>query len=300
MPIFHVKPHLAEAVWVEAAVAAIDFKNITLPKNTTKPMKSPFFINRKVRLVSSKLGSLILLFQKTPVVQWILPEARVVGSAGVGELVKWSVATVAGLGVFDSVAGATTLTQLTPSPGSQSVSATSGVQLSFTVQLTGTSYTQDIQRWTTTGTMPPGLAGAQNPVDRTIYTISGVPTQTGSFPIRIFAVGDTISENSYSSTFTVNVSPGVVPPPTITKQPRSVIIAKGARANLKVVAAGSNLSYQWYIGRSGSTTQPIPGATTAKFKTPPLTSMTKYWVKIIGPTGSVNSKTAVVRMRFLK
>jgi Ig-like domain CHU_C associated len=260
-------------------------------------MKSSFHINRKVRLVLSKLGSLVLLLQKTPVVQWILPEARIAGSAGVGELVKWSVATVAGLGVFDSVAGATTLTQLTPSPGSQSVSATSGVQLSFTVQLTGTSYTRDIRNWTTTGTMPPGLTGAQNPVEPTIYTISGVPTQTGSFSIRIFAVGETISENSYSSTFTVNVSPGVTPPPTITKQPVSKTIAKGGRATLKVVATGSNLTYQWYIGTSGKKTKRIRGATAPTFKTPPLTSTTKYWVEIKSSTVTVNSKTATVRLR---
>ena len=147
-------------------------------------MKIPLSISPKVRIVLSKLGSLILLLQKSPIIQMILPEARVAGVAGVGEIAKWSVAVVAGLGVFDSVAGATTLTQLAPSPGSLSVPATSGQSLSFTVQLTGTPYTRDIKYWTTSGTMPSGLTGAKNPVDPTFYTISGIPNQTGSFPIR--------------------------------------------------------------------------------------------------------------------
>jgi hypothetical protein len=288
------KPHLAEVEWVEEAVDATDFQTAHNYTTLPNPMNAPFPINHKVRLVLSKIGSLILLFQKTPVVQWILPEARVAGTAGVGELVKWSVATVAGLGVFDSVAGATTLTQLTPSPGSLSVSATSGVRLSFTVQLTGTSYTRDINSWTTTGTMPPGLSGAENPVDPTLYTISGVPTQTGNFSISIYAVGSS-REDSYSRPFTINVSPGAVTSPVITKQPRSAIIAKGARATLKVVATGADLTYQWYIGPSGKTTKPIRGAKAAKFKTPPLTSTTKYWVKIKNSTGSVNSKTVTIR-----
>lgn len=256
---------------------------------------SPLFRNAK--LVTSKLGSLVLLLQKSPLVQWIVPEARMAGTAGVCELTKWSVATVAGLGLFDSVTGATTLTQLSPSPGSTSVSATSGTSVSFTVQLTGTPYIKEINRWTTLGTMPAGLTGAQNPIDPTLFTISGIPTQTGTFPISIFAIGATIAENSYSSSFTIRVDPAVVPTPTIAKQPRSVTIARGGRATLKVVATGSNLTYQWYQGVSGNKAKRVRGARSATFTTPPLKANTSYWVEVRSPAGGVNSKTATVRLR---
>ena len=87
-------------------------------------MNSPFRIPTKVRIAFSKLGSLLLLFQKTPLVQMLLPEARVLGTSGVGEVVNWSVAAIAGLGAFDTVAGATVIAQVSPSPNSTTVPAT--------------------------------------------------------------------------------------------------------------------------------------------------------------------------------
>lgn len=255
-------------------------------------MTIPFHIHPKVRIALARVGSLILMFQKAPLVRLILPEARIAGFTGANELVKWSVATVAGLGVFDSVAGATTLTQLAPSPGSLTVPATAGNKLSFTVQLTGTPYANTIDYWTTTGTLPSGLTGLENPTDSTIYTISGTPTQTGSFPITIRIVGH--SRDSYSKSFTINVSPATVAPPTITGQPSSVTIPSGTRATLNVTATGTNLTYQWFKGKTGATTYPIKGAIYPKYRTPSLTSSKKYWVRVKNSAGKVNSKTATV------
>ena len=118
-------------------------------------MNFPFRINRKVRLVFSKLGSLLLLFQRTPIVQIILPEARVMSTTGVGELVKWTVATVAGLGVYDTVAGATTMTQIAPLPVVTPIAATTGTSMSFTVQVTGAPGSP--KSWQITGTLPTGI-----------------------------------------------------------------------------------------------------------------------------------------------
>ncbi len=249
-------------------------------------------ISPKVRLVLSKLGSLILLFQRSPIVQMILPEARLAGVTGAGEIAKWSVAVVAGLGVFDSVAGATTITQLAPSPGSASVPATDGKSLSFTVQLTGTPYTRVIDYWTTLGTMPAGLSGAINTSDKTIYTISGIPSQVGSFPIDIKCVG--YSTQFYTQLFTINVSPC---PPGITTQPSSVIIASGTTATLNVKASGTSPAFQWYLGTSGDLTHPITGAASSSFTTPTLTSNKYYWVRAFNSAGSVNSNTAKVTVQ---
>ena len=90
-----------------------------------------FRLTAKSRVLSSRLGSLLLLFQRSPVVQLIFPEARLLGGAGLGEITKW---TVVGLGAYDSVSGATTITQLSPDADATTVPATAGSGLSFVLQ----------------------------------------------------------------------------------------------------------------------------------------------------------------------
>ncbi len=158
-------------------------------------MNYPIQIPRRVGLAFSKLGSLLLLFQRTPVVQMILPEARVMSASGIGELAKWTVVVVAGLGGYDTVAGATVL--------------------------------------------------------------SG---------------------------------------PVINASPASVKIKTGTATTLRVLATGSSLSYQWYMGKSGILTRPILKATAASYRTLALTSSTSFWVRVRNPYGYVSSKTATVKV----
>jgi DNA/RNA endonuclease G (NUC1) len=88
---------------------------------------------------------------------------------------------------------------------------------------------------------------------------------------------------------------GAVVAPSITTQPANVTINTGSSTTLSVIAGGTApLSYQWYIGSSGDTTNPINGATTAGFTTPALTTSTSYWVLVSNSAGSVNSNTATV------
>ena len=59
---------------------------------------------------------------------------------------------------------------------------------------------------------------------------------------------------------------------TINTQPASQQITTGQTAMLMVAATGDGpISYQWYQGTSGNTTNPIPGATASSYTTPPLT-----------------------------
>ncbi|MGH3788183.1 MAG: tandem-95 repeat protein [Pseudonocardiaceae bacterium] len=83
--------------------------------------------------------------------------------------------------------------------------------------------------------------------------------------------------------------------PTITDEPDSTTISSGQTATLNVVATGTApLSYQWYVGTSGDPTNPITGATSPSFTTPPLTTTTSYWVRVSNATGSDDSQTAAV------
>jgi YD repeat-containing protein len=81
-------------------------------------------------------------------------------------------------------------------------------------------------------------------------------------------------------------------PPGISAQPQSSTTTANTNVQLGVTAAGTDLTYQWYIGPSGVTTSPITGATASTYTTSPGTT-TDYWVKVSGRCGAaVNSNTA--------
>jgi hypothetical protein len=89
--------------------------------------------------------------------------------------------------------------------------------------------------------------------------------------------------------------PSVIPTPrrpAIISGPSSVTISANQKATFAVVAAGFEVSYQWYSGNSGSTSNPISGATAARFTTPDLNRTTNYWVRVSTAGGSVDSQTA--------
>lgn len=245
----------------------------------------------RLRLLSSRLGSLLLLFQRSPIVQMILPEAKVLGGAGLGETLMWTAATVAGLGAYDSVAGATTIAQISPNAGSTTVNATQNQPLSFVFQLTG--YPDTPGSWKVSG-LPAGLVHA-DAKNNTVDSVSGSPTVTGTFSVQVTAYSSTsYSGDKFSKTFTMNVASD--PAARIVTHPSSVTINSGQTTTLSVVAAGNApLTYQWYRGSSGVTSNPV-GSNSASFTTPALTSSTSYWVKVsnaANPTGA-NSNAAIV------
>jgi len=90
----------------------------------------------------------------------------------------------------------------------------------------------------------------------------------------------------------------VATPPMITSQPSSQTIAFGQTASLSVTASGSGLAYQWYVGISGSTSNPIGGATISSYTTPALTSNTRHWVRVSNAGGSADSNTATISVSF--
>lgn len=83
--------------------------------------------------------------------------------------------------------------------------------------------------------------------------------------------------------------------PVITVEPISQTIASGATAALSVAATGTpTLTYQWYVGASGTTTSPISGATSSSYTTAALTMTTSYWVRVSNGAGSDDSATATI------
>ena len=80
---------------------------------------------------------------------------------------------------------------------------------------------------------------------------------------------------------------------SITTQPQSWTVNSGAPATLSVIAVGSNLHYQWYVGNSSNYAQPVANATGATLQVAP-DATTAYWVFVSGALGDATSVTATV------
>ncbi len=82
--------------------------------------------------------------------------------------------------------------------------------------------------------------------------------------------------------------------PVIGVQPSSTTVAVGSPATLTVTATGTGtLTYQWFVGASGNTANPIPGVTGPSLTVTPGTT-TSYWVRVANSCGAANSSTATV------
>jgi hypothetical protein len=248
-------------------------------------------ILKSVKRFCSKCSSLILLFQRSPLIQMLLPEANVLGTSGVMNTVSLTIATVAGLGAYDTVAGATLVSQVSPSSGSATIPASSGVQLNGVFQIVGAGGHTPGSWQISTGTLPTGLTLVNRASKST--TLSGIPTQTGNFPITIKAWENSgFSGRFASGSFTITIAP----PPVagIVSHPASSSIASGSTTTLSVTASGSApFTYRWYQGTSGNTSTAV-GTNSPTFTTPALIADTSYWVKVtnsLTPAG-VNSNTA--------
>jgi hypothetical protein len=114
---------------------------------------------------------------------------------------------------------------------------------------------------------------------------------SGSFTIKAKAF-DTINQTAEDS-ITVTVSSRI--PPTITTHPKSQTINSNQTATISVEATGSApFSYQWYTGSTGNTSNPIGGATSESYTTPPLTSTSSFWVRVSNEAGHADSNTAII------
>ena len=109
--------------------------------------------------------------------------------------------------------------------------------------------------------------------------------------VRVGHQCDAATVNSATATVTASCAS-----PTITTNPGSVSIGAGQSTQLQVIAAGAGLSYQWFQGASGNTSQPVGGNSNRLTVSPGTT--TQYWVRVSGSCGTpVNSAAATVTVR---
>ena len=159
-------------------------------------------------LILNKLGA---------ATHFVVYESQFVAASTFTSVVKWTAATVAGLGAYDSVSGATQ-TQIAPSSGSSTVPAKAGELLNLVYQITGgltpSSHVAVIDE------LPLGL-NHLNSTNSNTDGITGIPKESGSYKIRVRAYQRANNKGkSYTKTFTIEVAPSAEPL-SISTQPMS-------------------------------------------------------------------------------
>ncbi len=82
-------------------------------------------------------------------------------------------------------------------------------------------------------------------------------------------------------------------PPAITQQPLSQAVQSGRTVTLTVTATGAPLTYQWYRGALGDTSNPV-GTSASTYTTPPMTSTASFWVRVGNSCGTADSSAATI------
>jgi uncharacterized protein YkwD len=205
-----------------------------------------------------------------------------------------SVSSVAVLSAC-STSSPTAPSTLTISTHPQSQAIAPGDTATLTVAVNGTAPLSFQWYVGATGAVNQPIGGAT----AAAYTTPALAT-TVSYWVRVADATGTAD----STTATVSVSaisggaPQPVDPdsaPSITTQPEDRSVAPGESATLSVVASGTSpLTYQWFIGSSGTLDSPINGATSDAYTTPALSSTSTFWVRASNSAGAGNSRTVVI------
>ncbi len=233
---------------------------------------------------------LTFLLQRSPVLR-LLGTAEFSAGSPAGALLR-SAVTVAALGGYHTLAGAT---QLSTNPSSPAT-ATVGQPFSMVFAFVGAPTSAG--SYEIRGTLPPGLSipGLSGDLlNNSSGSISGTPTTAGSYALSVRGWNNTNKRGdggSITYTITINVQAGAVAAPTITTQPAGLSVNAGGSATFSVVATGGGtLSYQW--SKDGVN---VSGATASTLTLPSVSASSAgdYRVVVTGSGGTVTSQPATL------
>ena len=132
-----------------------------------------------------------------------------------------------------------------------------------------------------------------NPIGTSQTVTSPVISATSTFYARITNNCGSVNSRTVTVTATQTCNP-----PVITSASATPAAAQpGTPVTLAVDASGSSLTFQWFRGASGDTSNPISGATASTFaETPAAAGTFLYWVKVSSGCGTAtaNSNTVTV------
>lgn len=88
-------------------------------------------------------------------------------------------------------------------------------------------------------------------------------------------------------------------PPAIVFQSESRTFLRGSTLTLTTIATGGNLSYQWFEGAKGDTSNPVDGAVTSVLVRSELLASASYWVRVSNAAGQADSETIDLTLNLL-
>jgi Ig-like domain CHU_C associated len=194
------------------------------------------------------------------------------------------------------------LANATPVPVSLGASTPVSLDLALGGAVVGSVFGNGLPReglFVSTPGVGPVLLSASTSSVTGAYVLRGLPagvvSLTGSGPgYAVQILPATVSAGAISAGPNFNLALGAPSfPPQYYPQGRSVI--SGQSTTLSISAVGqAPLSYQWYLGLSGDTSNPIAGANSSDYTTPPLVVPTNYWVRVTNVLGTLFSPTIAV------
>ena len=242
----------------------------------------------------------------------VLPMCRVacvnqaVAPTGFAIVMRWLAGTVALLGSYHAVSGASAAIVGVASwskitGGSQlgpvvtSVTAAGGTPLLYKIIITTPATTGAQFDYYNYDVLPPGLTMNTNVGGADGLGggfITGTPTKGGVYTVNLVA-GNTLWPQTVTKPITFTISGGGgATPPGITGQPVSKSVAVGTNVSFSVTATGTApLSYQWSKGVST-----VLGATNSSYSIAAVTTndAANYKVVITNSAGSITSSVATL------
>ncbi len=103
-------------------------------------------------------------------------------------------------------------------------------------------------------------------------------------------------ESGLNTSLRFKVTVGMAKPFFESESGSSEMVAAGVSQSLAVSARGGELSYQWYLGASGDTSNPIPGATDSALDTGALSESGQYWCRVVNALGHADSATRTIQV----
>lgn len=261
----------------------------------------------RLRWLHLPAAVLITLLQRTPVLRVAAGLGDYAVRSPVGQLLK-SAVTLAALGALHARAGATTFTvrqgtteiinlnTITGTAVRNPAAGAVGANLT-PVAFTYTGTPSPPQYYRVTGQLPPGLAYLPPETGGTVpagpggaVSITGTPTQGGSFTIQVQGFG--LAGNGQPEPITFTISGGAATAPAFTLQPVGQNVVAGSTVTLTATASGSPApAYQWR--RNGTA---IAGATASSLVLPNVqpAAAGDYTVVATNSAGSATSTTATL------
>ena len=235
---------------------------------------------------------LMFVMQRTPVLRTIITTEFTL-HATAGTVLKGMIASAAAMGTVHTLAGAT---ELNAGSGGNPVQGAVGESFAGGFSVTGAPAVAGSYR--ITGTVPAGLTitgiDAQT-VNNSVVTITGTPTQSGTFPLSVTAwkgANRTGQGGSPTFTYTIEVAAAQGTAPAISAQPQTQTTDEGQSVTFSVTASGDPApTFQWR--KDGAE---VTGATSSTFSISSVATNDagSYTVVISNASGNVTSASATL------